>query len=213
MLALFQTVTDALVHGDRVQGDTRSAPRRRHDALLAVLRHAADCPGQALPTQGGNRAQVTIIATAATLTGLTGAQPASLVGTGHGLLTQPEFRRLLCDADISTIWLNPTTERLELSRSTPTVNRHQFRVLTTRDRHCVVTGCHRRPTQCQAHHVVHWANGGPSDVDNLVLLCHAHHHDIHDRHRWLPCTNNRVMTPAGWLDPTTASTTDRDPPR
>jgi len=210
-LALFQAATDAVVHGDRVEGDTRSVNRRRHDAVHDLLRHAADCTGLDLPSQGGTRAQVTIIATAGTVAGLVGAEPACLLGPEHGLLTRNELLRLLCDADVSTVHLNPDLERLDLSRLTRTVTKAQWRALTARDQQCVVRGCHRRPAQCQAHHVIHWADGGRSDLDNLALLCHAHHHDLHDQQRWLACTHGRTMTAAGWLDPTLRHPPD-DPP-
>lgn len=101
-LALFQAVTDAVVHVERVEGDTRSQVRRRHDALQKVLQHAADCAGLDLPAQGGTRAQINIVATAATVAGLAGAEPARLLGTRQGLLTRSELLRLLCDADVST---------------------------------------------------------------------------------------------------------------
>ena len=207
-LALFQAVTDAVVHGERVEGDTRSQVRRRHDALQKVLQHAADCAGLDLPAQGGTRAQISIVATAATVAGLVGAEPARLLGTRQGLLTRSELLRLLCDADVSTVHLSADLERLDLSRLTRTVTKGQWRALTARDRECVVRGCHRRPSQCQAHHVLHWADGGPSDLQNLALLCHAHHRDVHDRQLWLTCSLDRIMTSAGWLDPDTG-----DPPR
>ena len=198
-IALLNAVLDATVHGHRIDGDNRSTARRRHDALLDLLRHAADCEGLALPSQGGCRAQITIIATAATLTGADGAAPARIVGATHGLLTQGAFMRMLCDADMSTAWISLAPERLELSRLTRTVSKAQWRALIARDQHCVARGCHRPPSQCQAHHVIHWANGGPTNLDNLVLLCHQHHHQLHDQHHWLSCTHNRTMTPAGWL--------------
>ncbi len=209
-LALFRAIVDAQVHGARERGDTRSVSRRRHDALVEVLRHAADCAGLDLPAQGGTRAQVTIIATAATLAGMRGAVPACLLGARHGLLTRDAMLRMCCDADVSTVHLSPTLDRVDLSRLTKTVTKAQWRALCARDRECVVAGCHRPPSQCQAHHVIHWANGGTSDLDNLVLLCHAHHHDIHDRQRWLGCTDDRTMTAAGWLDPSLGSPL-RDP--
>ena len=68
-IALLNAVLDATVHGHRIDRDSRSTARRRHDAFHDLLRHAADCTGLALPSQGGCRAQITIIATAATLTG------------------------------------------------------------------------------------------------------------------------------------------------
>ena len=164
-LALFQAVTDAVVHGERLEGDTRSQVRRRHDALQKVLQHAADCAGLDLPAQGGTRAQISIVATAATVAGLAGAEPARLLGTRQGLLTRSELLRLLCDADVSTVHLSADLERLDLSRLTRTVIKGQWRALTARDRECVVRGCHRRPSQCQARHVLHWACGGPSDLE------------------------------------------------
>ena len=199
-VALLNAVLDATVHGARIDGDSRSTPRRRHDALLDLLRHAADCTGLALPSQGGCRAQITIIATAATVCGADGAAPARLVGSLHGLLTREAFLRMCCDADISTAHLNADLASLELSRLSRTVSTAQWRALIARDQHCVARGCHRPPSQCQAHHVIHWANGGPTNLDNLVLLCHSHHHQLHDQQRWLSCTHNRTMTAAGWLD-------------
>ena len=198
--ALCNAVLDRVVHSHRVDGDTRSTSRRRHDAFHDLLRHAADCTDPALPNQGSCRAQITIVATAATLTGADGAAPARLIGSTHGLLTYGAFLRLLCDADISTAHLSRKPERLDLSRLTRTVTRAQWRALVARDQECVVTGCHQRPARCQAHHVIHWANGGPTDLANLVLLCHQHHHQLHDQQRWLSCTDNRTMTTAGWLE-------------
>ena len=47
-----------------------------------------------------------------------------------------------------------------------------------RDRGCV--GCGADPAWCQAHHVVPWAAGGPTDIDNMCLLCSRCHHQVHD---------------------------------
>ena len=69
---------------------------------------------------------------------------------------------------ISTAHLNADLASLELSRLSRTVSTAQWRALIARDQHCVARGCHRPPSQCQAHHVIHWANGGPTNLDNLV---------------------------------------------
>jgi predicted restriction endonuclease len=79
---------------------------------------------------------------------------------------------------------DPTSGRqdpLYVGRANRIVAAAQWRALVVRDRQCVVEGCRRRPAQCQAHHVEHWLDGGRTDLDNLVLLCHQHHHDHHDR--------------------------------
>ena len=91
-----------------------------------------------------------------------------------------------------------TKHPLWVGRAFRTVTAAQWRALVVRDRHCVVAGCHRRPAQCQAHHVRHWLDGGLTDLDNLVLLCHRHHHDHHDRGIDLQHADGRWMTGTGW---------------
>ena len=41
-------------------------------------------------------------------------------------------------------------------------------------------GCDRPPGWCHAHHIIHWIDHGPTDLDNLCLLCSHHHHRIHE---------------------------------
>ena len=54
-----------------------------------------------------------------------------------------------------------------------------LRALRFRDRGCRFPGC-ERTSWLKAHHLVHWARGGGTDLDNLVLLCHAHHRLLHE---------------------------------
>jgi len=49
------------------------------------------------------------------------------------------------------------------------------RGVIVRDRSCRFPGCDRPHTWCDAHHVVHWADGGPTAASNLLLLCRRHH--------------------------------------
>ena len=93
-----------------------------------------------------------------------------------------------------------TKHPLWVGRAARNVTAAQWRALVVRDRHCAVRGCHRRPAQCQAHHVRHWLDGGLTDLDNLVLLCHQHHHDHHDRGHDLQHADGRWITQAGWAD-------------
>jgi len=90
---------------------------------------------------------------------------------------------------------------LYVGRSSRTVTGAQFKALVARDRRCVVKGCHRPPAACEAHHVQGWANGGGTHLGNLVLLCHAHHHDLHDRGQQLPHHDGvRWLTETGWAN-------------
>jgi hypothetical protein len=80
--------------------------------------------------------------------------------------------------------------------------RAQRRALATRDGGCVFPGCGAPPSWCHAHHVVEWRNGGPTDVDNGVLLCAFHHRLIHRGEFQLRMVRGRpqLLSPR-WVDP------------
>jgi HNH endonuclease len=67
---------------------------------------------------------------------------------------------------------------LAVGRTSRTATPAQRRVLAARDRGCIIPGCIVAPDACQTHHLVEWADGGPTDVDNCVLLCWAHHRQV-----------------------------------
>jgi hypothetical protein len=69
---------------------------------------------------------------------------------------------------------------LDVGRSTRVVTPAQRSALAVRDGGCVFPGCSRPLSWCEAHHVWHWLDGGPTDLDNLALLCRAHHRAIHE---------------------------------
>ncbi len=68
---------------------------------------------------------------------------------------------------------------LHLGREERYANRELRRALAARDRGCAVPGCDRPPEHCDAHHVVFWEDFGPTDIDNLALLCRHHHRMVH----------------------------------
>ena len=89
-----------------------------------------------------------------------------------------ELRRLACDAQILPAVFAGRSQPMDLGQSRRTANGAQRAALIARDRHCV--GCGARAAWCQAHHIIHWADGGPTSVDNMVLLCSRCHHKVHD---------------------------------
>ena len=93
-------------------------------------------------------------------------------------LTPEELVRLACDANILPALFDRKGEPLWLGRGKRHASARQRAVLAERDKGCV--GCGASANWCQAHHIVHWENGGTTDVDNLCLLCsHCHHHQVH----------------------------------
>jgi Domain of unknown function (DUF222)/HNH endonuclease len=69
---------------------------------------------------------------------------------------------------------------LNLGRSTRVVSPAQRQALAVRDGGCVFPGCSRPLAWCEGHHVWHWLDGGPTDLDNLALVCRAHHRAVHE---------------------------------
>ena len=72
----------------------------------------------------------------------------------------------------------PGGEIVDVGRRTRTISPALRRALAARDRTCRFPGCRNR--RCDAHHVQHWADGGVTKLDNLVLLCRRHHRVVHE---------------------------------
>ncbi|WP_245006552.1 HNH endonuclease signature motif containing protein [Mycolicibacterium diernhoferi] len=92
-------------------------------------------------------------------------------------LTDEERRFLLCDATCE-VWFERRGTPIGAGRTTRTVGRRLRRALEYRDKSCVVPGC-GATRGLHAHHLVHWENGGATELSNLVLLCPFHHRTHH----------------------------------
>jgi hypothetical protein len=90
-------------------------------------------------------------------------------------------RKLACEASVSRIVLGPRSEPLDVGRRTPVVPHALRRAVVVRDGHCRFPSCDRPHSWCDAHHVRHWADGGSTALNNLVLLCRRHHRLVHGR--------------------------------
>ena len=107
-------------------------------------------------------------------------------------------RRLACDAATVTMHHGPAGEVLDVGRRTRTISPALRRALAARDRHCRFPGC--TATRCDVHHVRHWAQGGATALDNLVLLCRRHHRAVHEegfRVALGPAGETRFVRPDG----------------
>jgi hypothetical protein len=88
------------------------------------------------------------------------------------------LERWACDSGIGRVLMTGRSIPFDLGHVTYTATDGQRRVLKARDRGCIVPGCNRKPQWCQAHHVVPWPVG-PTNINNLVLLCSRHHQQVH----------------------------------
>src|SRR4051794_2866478 len=179
---IVQTALHAL--SKPIPGDDRTPAQRRADALVTMAELAMRS-GQ-LPITGGVKPHVTVIVGNETLADAPGAPAADY---GFGTTTSAEWaRRFACDAAVSRIVMGPASEILDAGRTVRTFTAAQLRAIVARDRHCIWTGCDAPPGWCDGHHIQHWADGGPTDVDNGVLLCGRHHDRVHNNHHGITRT-------------------------
>jgi hypothetical protein len=90
-----------------------------------------------------------------------------------------EARRLACNAGLLPMVLGGQSKVLDLGMSQRLFDRYQRIALARRDGGCVFYTCDRPPAWSQAHHVVKWSAGGPTDLANGALLCGFHHRLAH----------------------------------
>jgi hypothetical protein len=157
--------------------DRRTPAQRRADALGEICRQYLDSGDR--PVVGGERPHVTVTVDLEALAGRTGRAEldhSGPVGTGAA-------RFVACDASVSRVILKGGSEPLDVGRRTPLVPAAMRRAVIVRDRHCRFPGCDRPQAWCDAHHVVHWADGGATALANLVLLCRRHHRLVHGSFR------------------------------
>jgi hypothetical protein len=181
----------AAASAPRGPDDRRSAPQRRADALVEICGTSLD-HGQ-LGNGSVVRPHLLVTAPLQALTPTAPRRPGDVTasertdGVGEvawtGPLVDEALRRLACDASVRRVLLDPDSLPLDVGRSTRSVPAHLREALAVRDRGCVAEGCDRPTAWTEAHHVVHWAEGGRTALDNLVLLCRMHHRKVHEG-RW-----------------------------
>jgi hypothetical protein len=122
-----------------------------------------------------DRANVIVYADAAVLSADYGA--ACVEG---GIAIAPEtLRRLTCDGRLRPVFTARDGKPLGVGRLRRTVPPWLYDELMRRDGGCRWDGC-TATRWLHAHHVKHWAHGGATDADNLVMLCGYHHREVHE---------------------------------
>jgi hypothetical protein len=175
-----------------VAGEVTPA-QRRADAL-AQLAECALAGGLDRGTTGDRYQVVVHVEPAA----LQGEAPRPSADAGHAVVeldggpvnvSAETSRRLACDAALVVMRhggdydpggsvSGPAGSVLDVSRRTRTIPAAIRRALAARDRHCRFPGCTAR--RCDAHHIRHWSDGGPTSLANVVFLCRRHHRAVHE---------------------------------
>src|SRR5438105_112150 len=172
-----------------------TARQRLAAALGEVCRRGRSGQGSEVghANGAGPRPQRVITAAADTLAGIEGA-PAGRLEWG-GTVPAETVRRLACDSAITRITGLGELE-WEISHSSRTIPPATRRALVARDHHCVFPGCDRPAPWCDGHHLIFWADGGPTKLENLGLVCVPHHRKVHEEGWTLKRKDDRwVATP------------------
>ncbi|WP_168199748.1 HNH endonuclease signature motif containing protein [Citricoccus sp. SGAir0253] len=196
--------------------DTALDPRSRHqrslDGLIACLSAGLSvADSKALPWTGGTRPQVAVTIDYRTLLGdlvTAGAASAEdLAGfessaTFTGSVHPQLIRTLACDADILPVVLGAEGQVLDVGRAQRLFPARLRQAIAARDGGCAAPGCSIPAPWCDVHHVQYWERGGPTSVDNGVLLCNHHHHAVHAGAWEIEMDSGRPwFIPAPYLDP------------
>jgi hypothetical protein len=155
--------------------DDRSHKQRMADSLGELVHHAMD-EGR-LPKRNGVRPHVTLTTTIEGLKNELGAPPAELELSLP--ISTRTLERIACDSTMSRVLLADSMV-IDVGRATRTTSPPMRRALGKRDRGCRGPGCDRQVSWSTPHHIEFWANGGPSKLSNLVLLCYFHHRLVHE---------------------------------
>jgi hypothetical protein len=130
-------------------------------------------------------------------------------GAGAGVLddglplSADTVRRLACDCQVIPIVLGSHGEPLNVGRASREATPAIRRALDVRDKGCSFPGCDRPPRWAVVHHIVHWADGGPTSCGNCVLLC-GHHHRVVHHDGWdvhIETDGLPTFYPPAWIDP------------
>ncbi|MCJ0979916.1 HNH endonuclease [Rhodococcus sp. ARC_M12] len=120
-----------------------------------------------------------------------------------GPLSRNTSRQLACDCVLTAIVMDENGNPLNLARTARTVTAKQRKALTARDHGCAFPGCGKPAAWTEGHHIWHWADGGPTDMNNLVLLCGFHHRLMHhsDWEVFIGTDNHPWFVPPATVDP------------
>ena len=203
---------------DDMGPDPRTAEQRLHDALEDAASRLLDSAG--LPRTGGTPATVHITVDAEQfLMAVAGdgspQEHGPFAGTttnwaptrGTGTtsfgdrLTFAELVQLAEQAQIIPVYLSATNGILAYGAQRRCATPAQTQALIARDKGCSFPACDAPAEWCERHHVIPWYRGGPTDLNNLTLLCGYHHREFEKRGWQVVILHGLpVWIPPVWID-------------
>lgn len=162
-------------------------PQRMADAWVVMA------SGEIAADPDPDRATLVVSTTLAALQG--DDDGCELEGAG---VVHPEIaRRISCDCRLQWVLRHPNGTAAGIGRAARNIPGYLRRELLHRDGGCTFPGCGTRRF-VDGHHIVHWEAGGPTDLDNLVTVCHFHHKLVHEFGWRVDLDEDQI---AGWFRP------------
>jgi hypothetical protein len=169
-------VLESMLQANRPQGDARSRSQQLGDAFVQWADNTLAAGN--LPILRTARPQVIVTIDLDDLVDPHTGPGAARTGFG-AQISAARARILACDGNVARIVFGPERQVLDMGQEQRLFSRHIRRALDVRDKECVFAGCHAPTWWCDAHHVLHWIDGGETSVENGALLCERHHTKVH----------------------------------
>ena len=177
--------------------DERRYGQRMHDALEDVCGRLLQLADR--PATGGTPASVIVTIGVEDLLAKAGIAET----TDGSQLSADQLLRIADEAEIWPTIIDCNGVPLALGRTRRIASRGQTMALIAREGGCSFPGCDHPPQWCDRHHIIDWIDGGPTDLDNMTLLCRYHH--THFLQKGWACRMNGDMLPEWipprWIDP------------
>jgi hypothetical protein len=171
-----QAAVESIVQAARPAGDTRTRGQQQADALVQLADNALAAGN--LPFLRTVKPHVVVTIGLGDLVDPHTGHGAARTGFG-AIISAARARWLACDGGITRIVFGPDGQPCDVGREKRFFPPHIRRALDVRDRGCVFAGCDAPTWWCDAHHVLHWIDGGQTSLDNGALLCERHHTKVH----------------------------------
>jgi hypothetical protein len=172
--------------------DERPFGQRLHDALDEACGKLLKSADQ--PVVGGVPASVIVTVPLQCVLARAG-----LAETSDGtMLTAEQLLRIADEAEIWPTIIDHNNVPMALGRTQRLASRGQTMALIAREGGCSFPGCDHPPQWCDRHHIIDWIDGGPTDLENMTLLCRYHH--THFLQKGWTCQMNPEGLPE-WIPP------------